>query len=599
MCGITVIIDRSNQAIKETEIKIANDLVEHRGPDASGYYFGANFALGHRRLAVIDLTRSGNQPMSYNGLNIVFNGEIYNYLEIRTTLIRKGYRFQSETDTEVILAAYHHWGNACVEHFNGMWAFVIFDPKRQVLFCSRDRFGIKPFYFSEIGQKTCFASEIKQFTAVQGWKAKVNRTIAYEFMTWGYHDHTATETFFEGVYQLQKGHNLIYDLTTHTKEINCYYRLRPRPISDISWEEAEVQFKNLFLDAVRLRLRSDVKIGSALSGGIDSSSIVGTLAAHFGLDQAPNQLTTVSACFDATAYDESFWINKVADMHNLNSHKVFPSDSAFLEVLPTVTWHQDEPIIGAGVFAQYQVFEAARNKGITVMIDGQGADEILAGYNKFYFPFFRQLLKSNPTRFLVEGINAFFLHNQSTWQIFQATFRFLEKKKKKSVRWINPKFIPDTSDFYNRSPDHSIQETSLNLLYEMGISILLHYEDRNSMAASVESRLPFLDHRLVEFCLNLPENYKIRRGKRKYLLRESMRSILPEEVYQRYDKMGYATPQAEWMTQYHQSFRDLFEQSVDRSGGFFSPSILDTVDQDLIWRTIALGIWLDAFSVEV
>lgn len=595
MCGITAIIDQENRLVRETEIKAANDLVKHRGPDASGYYFGANFALGHRRLAVLDLTKSGNQPMSYDDLTIVFNGEIYNYLEIRTTLREYGYRFHSGTDTEVILAAYHHWGYSCIDHFNGMWAFIIYDPKKEVLFCSRDRFGIKPFYYCTIGRKTCFASEIKQFTAIEGWKAKLNRTIAYEFISWGYHDHTGTTTFFEGVYQLEKGHNLIYDLTTHTKRISCYYKLQQRPSLNINWQEAKVQFKQLFLDAVKMRLRSDVKVGSALSGGIDSSSIVGTLGTYFD----SNQLTTVSACFDAAQYDESFWIDKVVEKHKLHSHKVFPSVGDFLEALPTVTWHQDEPIIGAGVFAQYKVFEAARMKGITVMIDGQGADEILAGYNKFYYPFFRQLLRSNPARFLVEGMNAFFLHSQSPWEIFQATYRFLRKKKKMSVNWISPEFIPGPSQLFNRSPDHSIQKTSLNLLYEMGISILLHYEDRNSMAASVESRLPFLDYRLVEFCLNVPAHYKIQWGKRKYLLRESMRSVLPEEVYRRYDKMGYATPQSEWMTQYHRNFRDLFEQAIDRAEGFFSPSILDTKDQELIWRTIALGIWLNAFSVEV
>ncbi len=599
MCGITAIIDRENQPIDEIEIQAANNMVKHRGPDASGYYFGANFALGHRRLAVLDLSEAGNQPMTYEGLYIIFNGEVYNYLEIRRTLIENGYSFQSDTDTEVILAAYHYWGYSCVEHFNGMWAFIIYDPRKNILFCSRDRFGIKPFYYSKIGKKTCFVSEIKQFSAIKEWRASMNRPRAYEFIVWGYHDHSGNETLFENVYQLPKGHHLIYDLDTHSFEILCYYKVEQRDCSDISWEEAKTTFKSLFLDAVKLRIRSDVKIGSALSGGLDSSSIVGAITKHLEVSTAIQQLTTVSACFDSSVYDESFWIDKVAKKHHLLSHKVYPTASSFLNSLRTLTWHQDEPIIGAGVFAQYKVFETARREGITVMVDGQGADEILAGYNKFYYPFLRQLIRSHPQRFLAEALGAFFLHRQSPGQIIRATYKYLKKNKQRSVPWISPQFIPAPEDLFGRSSDNTIQETSINLLYEMGISILLHYEDRNSMASSVESRLPFLDHRLVEFCLSLPSNYKIKGGKRKYLLRESMKAILPSEVYNRYDKMGYATPQSEWMKDYQEDFHHLFLNAIERADGFFSPSILETKDQALQWRCLALGVWLEVFDVEI
>lgn len=599
MCGITAIIDQSNQPVKELEIKTANNLIKHRGPDAEGYYFGSNFAFGHRRLAIIDLSDLGNQPMIYRDLVIIYNGEIYNYLEIRQTLAHLGYTFTSNTDTEVILAAYDHWGASCVNQFNGMWALAIYDKKKNILFCSRDRFGIKPFYYTQIGLKFCFASEIKQFTAIEGWKAKMNRNRAYEFMVWGYHDHTATETFFDRVYQLKKGHNLIYDLASHTFETICYYQIDHHPISDISWGEAKKQFKHLFTDAIRLRLRSDVKVGSALSGGLDSSSIVGSLASQFRLNQGKNKLETISACFHSAPSDESLWIDKVVQRHQILSQKVYPTLPGLLEGLKKVTWHQDEPIIGAGVFAQYKVFESAHKKGIKVMIDGQGADEILAGYNKFYYPFLRHLLTINPAQFLAEGLQAFLLHSQSPKQIFNATYQFLRKKAKKPVTWINPSFVPKPEQLFTRSQEDTIQQTSINLIYEMGISILLHYEDRNAMAFSVESRLPFLDYRLVEFCLNLPQPYKIRHGKRKYILRESMKPILPKDVYRRYDKMGYATPQLEWMEKHHHIFHQLFERAIERADGFFSDSISETKDQNLIWRTIALGTWLELFEVEV
>ena len=546
MCGVTGVVNQSNDPVDPEELRNANNLVSHRGPDGEGVFYGDNFALGHRRLAIIDLSEKGKQPMEYRANVIIHNGEIYNYIELREELIKLGYSFQSQTDTEVILAAYDYWGEDCVNHFNGMWAFAIYNKKKNCLFCSRDRFGIKPFYYTIIKNKFCFASEIKQFTVIQGWEPKMNKTRAYEFLVFGYHDHTH-ETFFKDVFQLKKGHNLVYNLSDNTFEEKCFYNIPTTLNTQISFEEAKEKFTLLFRDAVRLRLRSDVKVGSALSGGLDSSSVVGVINQILKKENKIEQQETVSACFPGFEKDESPWIDKVVDKNKVISHKVIPSFDTLFDDLKKITWQQDEPISGAGVIAQYHVFKTAKANGIAVMLDGQGADEILAGYEKFYLPNFKALLKENPFTAISELIQFFRLHNIGPPAAIKKVKSFLNKNEQKKPEWLNPSFDIPSEELFTRSMDDTVQNTSINLISEMGLLILLHFEDRNSMASSVESRLPFLDYRLVEFCLSLPDSFKIKKAKRKYILREAMKESLPDVVYKRYDKSGFATPQEHWM----------------------------------------------------
>ncbi len=598
MCGITGIVNQSNNPVDLEELRSANDLVSHRGPDGNGIYRDTNFALGHRRLAVIDLSEKGKQPMEYRGNIIIYNGEIYNYLELKEELKKWGYAFRSETDTEVILAAYDYWGEGCVNHFNGMWAFAIFDKKKNRLFCSRDRFGIKPFYYTLIDDKFCFASEIKQFTAITGWEAKMNQTRAYEFLVFGYHDHT-NETFFKGVFQLKKGHNLVYNLDDHTFSFNCYYKLPITFNTQISFNGAKEKFRKLFIDSIRLRLRSDVKVGSALSGGLDSSSVVGVINQILKGENKTKKQEAVSACFPGFEKDESLWIDEVVNKNRIKSHKVFPSFETLFDDLKRITWHQDEPIVGAGVIAQYHVFKTAKENGIKVMLDGQGADEILAGYEKFYLPNFKTLLKENPFRAILELFQFFKIHNIGPLAAFKAVDSFFKKKKKIKPDWLSSSFKIPAEELFIRSTDDTVQNTSINLLYEMGLSILLHYEDRNSLASSVESRLPFLDYRLVEFCLSLPDFFKINKAKRKYILRESMKKSLPEAVYKRFDKLGFATPQELWMKQFKTVFDEELKKAIKTSNGIINDKILESEDIDLVWRVIAFGKWVEAFNVAV
>ncbi|MFT4761790.1 MAG: asparagine synthase (glutamine-hydrolyzing) [Saprospiraceae bacterium] len=608
MCGITGIIQQNNQSVSKFELDKMNHLVAHRGPDDSGHFLHHSIGLAHRRLSILDLSKKGQQPMRLQHLVLTFNGEIYNFLELKKVLIENGYSFQTKTDTEVVLNAYLHWGQDCVQHFNGMWAFALLDLNKQKLFCSRDRFGIKPFYYANIEEKFCFGSEIKQFYAIENWVSQINQLRAYEFLVYGWHDHTS-ETFFKDIFQLPQGCNLIYNLKNHDWAIEKYYdlasKINQNNTSTLSKKAAILEFQNLFTSAIKLRLRADVKTGSALSGGLDSSSIVGTVAAQLTLENQSAIQETVSACFQDKRFDESEYVDAVSKTANVLTHKVFPSSNRLWETLEIVTRHQDEPIASASVFAQYLVFEKAAKEGIKVMLDGQGADEILAGYDKFYAPYFKNLLVQNPRKAMREFYHYFRLHTVSFSQIIQA---IKPPKNTALQKYFHPSFVPKEDAIFNRSADTSIKKCAQNLLFEIGLPILLHYEDRNSMAHSVESRVPFLDYRLVEFCLNLPDNLKIKQGKRKYILRESMKEVLPKKVYERYDKMGFVTPQVIWMEAHSEWILEKIKAAVQRENDIFEVYLIDfaevvfkekkRADYAFLWRVLAFEIWLEVFKLK-
>jgi asparagine synthase (glutamine-hydrolysing) len=607
MCGITGIIQQNKIAIMPSDLEQMNQLIQHRGPDDSGSFIHQSVGLAHRRLSILDASQKGHQPMKFQHLTITFNGEIYNFLELKQELTTAGFNFSTATDTEVILKAYSYWGEDCVQHFNGMWAFAILDTKRKELFCSRDRFGIKPLYYSVIDEKFCLASEIKQFTAIQNWQPTLNDQRAYEFLTYGWHNHTA-ETFFKDVFQLPQGCNLTYNLYTHQYTIKKYYhlkdRLQPSSYAKLSEKEAVHQFQNLFTDAVRLRQRADVKTGSALSGGLDSSSIVATI--HERLNKNQKIQETVSACFEDKRFDESEYIDAVATETKIKAHKVYPEAAQLWELLKKIIWHQDEPMASASSFAQYLVFEKAAKEGLKVMLDGQGADEILAGYDKFYAPHFKKLLLKKPLAAFKEFIQYFRLHDIFFRQIWQAA------KPKTALdlsSYFHPSFQKNSDSIFQRSPDDSVQNCSLNMLKEVGLPVLLHYEDRNSMAHSVESRVPFLDYRLVEFSLSLPNHFKIKDGKRKYILRESMKDILPSKVYNRYDKMGFVTPQEIWMEENSAFILEKISDFLQKNTGIFTQHILafatavfekkERHQYGFIWRILTFVLWMQVFEVKL
>lgn len=588
MCGVAAVVSLNKSNLSKEIMQNMTDVIEHRGPDGEGYYYAQDFAFGHRRLSIIDLSEKGAQPMTAHHGVITYNGEVYNYLEIREELILNGYQFESQTDTEVVLAAYDFWGEDCVTHFNGMWAFVIYDTQKNILFASRDRFGIKPFYWRMSDDYFAMVSEPKQLTFLPDWKAELNKKSAFYFLSLGYHIHTS-ETMFDGVFALMPGHNLVYDLSEKTFSIKAYYELaRVKINNQLTFQKAKEEFRRLFEDAVRLRMISDVKIGSALSGGLDSSSIVCEMT------NLSRKIETISACFSEVGYDERPWIDAVVDKTDIVSHKTFPNLDNFISELDRMTWLHDEPIVWPALYTQYQVFRAAKGQNISVMLDGQGADEVLAGYPKFYKPYFKNLLRKHPFRVAGELISFFQLHSVDPKDAFRQAAAFAKKGKEK-ISWIDPAFAQAS---YKRKAESTIRDVSLNLISEVGLPALLHYEDRNSMAFSVESRLPFLDYRLVEFLIQMPDKFKIKNAKRKYILRESLKDILPEKVYTRYDKMGYETPFGEWMAKNSDFVRKELDDAIINLKGIVTPAIHELIDPLVIWRIVAFNRWVKRFGVD-
>lgn len=622
MCGISGIIYKNNSITDRNEIKRMNDMIIHRGPDGEGYYFGGNFALGHRRLSIIDLTDGGKQPMNFEDKYIiVYNGEIYNYKDLKEELSQYGYQYKSYTDTEVILSAYDKWGTECVNHFNGMWSFAIYDFEKGIIFCSRDRFGVKPFYYTEIDNRFIFGSEIKQFTALNGWKAKGNRKRIIDFLMFEMFDHT-NETLFEGVYQLRGGHSLIYDLRSHTFSTYRYYTIDTNDENNISFEDICSDFYSIFEDSIKLRLQADVKLGSCLSGGLDSSSIVCIINRILKTIGDSDRQETVSSCFNYKKYDEQKYIDEVVKLTDVVSHKVFPNLEDLFHSLDDITWHQDEPFGSTSIFAQWSVFKTAKANGITVMLDGQGADEQLAGYDGFYGVFLSELLRKYKFATVYNEIKSLKKLNKYPYtSIIKSMAKFMVPNSLKALiknhmkigvfNWVktdNEYYIEYLNNLYG-SNIKTIREYSINQLLYSSLPKLLHYEDRDSMAHSIESRVPFLDYRLVEFVLGTSSEYKIHDGITKYMLRNAMSGILPDKVRDRKDKMGFVTPEEIWIRENKEEFKKMVLDSCD----FLAPIINkecvskwydDLIDSDskidfTIWRLVSLGTWVKVFNVSI
>ena len=366
------------------------DLVSHRGPDGEGFYNDEYISLGHRRLSIIDLSANGHQPMPRDNFIITYNGEVYNYLELKDELISLGHQFNTHSDTEVILASYQQWGSAFLNKLNGMFSFVIYDQQHKKVFAARDRFGVKPMYYwiCPIGV-LYIASEIKQFTCLIGWKAEINLQASYDFLNHSLLDHT-NQTFFKDVFQLRPAH--FFELNLGTAE--------PPKVMPVRWyelqasssvEKTPAQFFEIFKSAIELRLRSDVPVGSCLSGGLDSSSIVCVL------NQVLNKSSlqkTFSACSEIKKFDEREFIEEVVSRTDVEANYTYPDETKLFEVLDELIWHQDEPFGSTSIFAQWCVFELAKVNKVKVMLDGQGADEQLAGYHSYFPIYWLQLLKS-------------------------------------------------------------------------------------------------------------------------------------------------------------------------------------------------------------
>jgi len=542
MCGLCGIVD-FERAPDRGEVESMLDGLAHRGPDGLGIHEDGAACLGHLRLAIIDLSDAGLQPMaSEDGLRLLHNGEIYNYLELRDELRARGHVFRSETDTEVILAAYREWGEACVERFNGMWAFVIWDPERRTLFCSRDRFGIKPLYYRLEGRRLAFASEP---WVLRGEAPRANLHAVRDYLEHAYLDHD-DETFFAGVRRLPPAHSLTFD--ADGLRLRRYWRLERREPA----EDALAAVRGTFLDAVRLELRSDVPVGTALSGGIDSSAIAVAVAFH-----GHERQKTVSAYFAEAGFDERPYARAVVSRTNADAYWVSFDATDLVENLPSIVEAQGEPFGSTSICAGWYVMREARGAGLKVMLDGQGGDEILAGYRAFFGSRLADLLRERRLREATAELAAFAAVNGPQWAAValvgphlperlriaaRARLRGSARLAAPELRELDPVTTANGSAYDDRLRRH------LQLvLTRRGLPELLRYEDRNSMAHSIEARVPFLDHRLVELAFSLPGDELIRRGETKSVLRRALADLLPKEVRERRDKLGFVTPERRFL----------------------------------------------------
>lgn len=596
MCGIAGIYSTTGEADPALLTAMSSRLA-HRGPDGEGTYLQGSVGLAHRRLSIIDLSDLASQPMTNEDetLWLVFNGEIYNYRELREDLLRAGHIFRSQTDSEVILHAYEEWGQTCVERLNGMWAFAIYDRKEDLLFCSRDRFGIKPFYYTVADDTFLFASEIKALLAHPEVGKEPNDARLMDYLAWGVLDHTP-ETMFAGVVQLPPAHSMVVR-TGVPEEPTPYWDLRiSDALTGTDDPEAAARLRALLLDAVRLRLRSDVPVGTCLSGGIDSSTLT-TLINDLIRQETPASVggrqKTFSACYQDGRFDESRYIDEVVRATGVDAHRTFPDPEEVKRDLERLVYLQDEPFGSLSIYAQYRVMALA-GEHVTVVLDGQGADEQLGGYIGYIVPYLRSL-KSHPLALLREGIYGG-LHHRGF---------FLDAGKQVTARSERRSLLRGEIPVIDRYGG-TLPEVLYREIRSTNLPSLLHYEDRNSMAFGVESRVPFLDYRVAEYLASLPLDQKIRDGVTKHVLRQAIRGLVPESIRCRMDKMGFVTPEEVWMKE---DLRPLIEEILtsdtftDRpywDADLVRQSYLAYVEgraaySPEIWRIVCTELWLRTF----
>uniref|UniRef100_UPI00404748C0 asparagine synthase (glutamine-hydrolyzing) n=1 Tax=Roseivirga sp. TaxID=1964215 RepID=UPI00404748C0 len=565
MCGISGLINKNNESVSKELLSRMNDLIFHRGPDDEGFYYNQMVGLGHRRLSIIDLSKRGHQPMSYQARWwITYNGEIYNYLEIREELLKLGHSFQSDSDTEVILAAYVEWGNACLEKFNGMWSFAIYDQERNQLFISRDRFGIKPFYYINTDEHFAFGSEIKQLLSLQR-EAKVNKSILVETLLTSYDNHT-TETYFEGIFSLPQGSYMTYDLNTHEMEIKPFYELKVNPeYANLSHEEAIEKLKQLLEDATALRMRSDVTVGTCLSGGLDSSSI-SAIASQIYHHPEGKKFIAVNAKSIDSRNDESNFAEMVSKHLDLDMYCVAPGTDDFIKQINELVYTQEEPFLSPSMFMGWHVFQEANERGCKVMLNGQGGDEVLLGYERYFSAFLKSL------GFLSQVKESYLQFKNSRLGFFQPIlyYFYFTNANLRIIRLKNKSFVKkeyvDKFDFahirQSAKAFRNIFDMQKNELTVLQLPHLLRYEDRNSMRHSIETRLPMLDYRLVEFAVSIPANYKIRKGWTKDILRHAITDRLPDKIVWRKNKFGFEAPERIWLRAHREEMKKAISEST-------------------------------------
>lgn len=642
MCGISGIFNLDNTLVNPETLLAMNNSIRHRGPDDEGYYIkslhssipqlfsgddstpqikkqyphlressASILALGFRRLAIIDLSEQGHQPMQDESrrYTIVFNGEIYNYLELRKQLLNLGYTFRGNSDTEVLLKMYIEYKDNSFAMLNGMWALAIWDNELGELTLCRDRWGIKPLCYYYNQKKIIFGSEEKQIISA-GVKVSPNYDMMYRYLNLGSMVRYSNETFYQEINVLTPG--TILKVNQESINFSSYYDMDINKFEkyDKSFEQATEEYQHLFSEAVNLRMRSDVEVGSCLSGGLDSSAIVCQASQN-----TSQHIKTFSAYYaQAKEYDERKWIEIVNKAYDCQGHLLSPTDKEVANEFSRITYLHDAPVIGSSPVSQYFVMKKAREKGVTVVLDGQGSDELTAGYNHAFYRYYADLIKERKFSRLSAELPDYLKYQQkgnSLTKLSKILFTLINKEST-IYNYELKNLTPDVmysryrKDILSEVKNLSCSKLSnfqFNLLRNIFLPSLLHFEDRNSMAFSIESRVPFLDVNLVEFAFSLPSHYKIRGAKGKFIHRQSLKNSVPEAIYNRKDKVNFSAPgEIYWL-------RNAMKEHLKTTfnSHFFTKSkLFDTIKlgeivhnyllgenkhATLVWKLYALGVW--------
>ena len=617
MCGLVATISFDGLPADPALLRRASDSLAHRGPDDAGIATYGPVGLGFRRLAILDLSPGGHQPMDSadGGVTIVFNGEIYNYLELRDELQQLGRSFRSSSDTEVLLQAYEQWGGECVSRFNGMWAFVIYDRRRQCLFASRDRFGVKPLYRWSDGDRLILASEIKAIVASGWYCTEPNWQTSARFLCHGHLDQDV-ETFYAGITQLAPGSTLEVSLSGKRTERRFWSigQLDEEPPADPIGV-----FRELFQDSVRLRMRSDVPVGVCLSGGIDSNAIISTMASlRRGSDSTPLEAFS----YIPEEFSEAEYINDSVRQTRAILNELRTTPEQLWDVLPTALWHYDEPVHSPTALIGFELMRVAKRRGVTVVLNGQGADEVNAGYHAYFRAHWADLMDSGRWAHVFREMRAYSrAQGQDYRQVLRSTLghwarrelrrlpgftslRRLVSHQASEQPWLRREFVEQAPKMDTDSWTMPLAGVLRHSVERRPLPLYLRVEDRNSMAHSVEARLPFLDYRLVSLAFSLPGEWKLRDGWNKYIVREALRGVIAEPVRTRRDKMGFPTPSRNWWTgPWYEPMMDLLRSRALRDSGVCHVS---RVEEDLqrhakgeidiaaqLFRLAEFGTWLD------
>lgn len=618
MCGLVGILQRGTDVDPAILSRMA-EVLDHRGPDDEGSLTEGRIGFYHKRLSVIDLV-SGHQPMTFDDVSIVFNGEIYNYVELREEPKQAGHAFRTASDTEVIIRMYIEHGPDFVGRLNGMFAFVLWDRNRRRVMAARDHMGIKPLYWLSTGERVLFASEIKALLRHPDVKAEPDRESIKDYLVFQYV--LEQDTLFKGIRKLLPGQYLLFDTGSLESRSVRYWE----PTFKTDYEHTESHFlgelKRLLDDAIRLQMRSDVPVGSYLSGGMDSS-LVTILASR----QAGGPLKTFTGAFrEGPEFDETQHARTAADACGARTYEVYPTEDDFVNLLPDLIYHMDEPAAGPGLFPQYMVSRLARSE-VTVCLGGQGGDEIFGGYARYVIAYLEQALKGAIFESNEEGehivslqsllsnlpylkqyvpmMKRFWHHGafedmdrryfrlvdrgNGDMNLFHPDFRRHIDKEATFARFQGVFNHPDTSSYFNKMTHYDLV---------CGLPALLHVEDRVSMAVSLESRVPLLDHRIVDLVTRMPPPMKFKGGEMKYFLKKAVKDILPASIYERRDKMGFPVPLHLWARgRARDFFHDVLLSRACRERGLFdADEVAGLLGQEIafgrrLWGLLNLELW--------